>query len=185
MHFLSDHPEIPIGVHLTVISDPLDYRWGPVTWWEKVPSLVDSHGYFYNFEAMPVLRAQAKLDELEVEFRAQIESVLAAGFNPTHLDWHALRFGERMDIFDLMIWLAKEYGLALRVIEPSMIEKLQGQGLPTIDHAFLDSYGMDPRTKFARYAQIAARAARRLERVGSSSGAGRRRAADPGACQSP
>ena len=31
IHFLSDHPEIPFGVHLTVISDPVDYRWGPLT----------------------------------------------------------------------------------------------------------------------------------------------------------
>ena len=31
MHFLADHPEIPFGVHLTVISDPADYRWGPLT----------------------------------------------------------------------------------------------------------------------------------------------------------
>ncbi len=41
MHFLADHPEIPFGVHLTVISDPTDYRWGPVTSIGLVPSLVD------------------------------------------------------------------------------------------------------------------------------------------------
>jgi predicted glycoside hydrolase/deacetylase ChbG (UPF0249 family) len=44
--------------------------------------------------------------------------VLTAGLQPTHLDWHALRFGSRTDIFDLMIRLAKKYGLALRVIDP-------------------------------------------------------------------
>lgn len=154
MHFLADHPEIPFGIHLTVISDPLDYRWGPVTSWEKVPSLVDPTGYFYNFDAMPVLRAQAKLDQLEVEFRAQIETVLAAGLKPTHLDWHALRFDDRTDIFDLMIRLAIEYGLALRVIGRPSIEKLQSQGLPTIDYDFLDSYGIDPSMKSALYAQL-------------------------------
>jgi len=154
MHFLTDHPEIPFGIHLTVISDPFDYRWGPVTSWEKVSSLVDPTGYFYNFDAMPVLHAQAKLDQLEVEFRAQIETVLAAGLEPTHLDWHALRFGDRTDIFDLMIRLAIEYGLALRVIGRPSIEKLQSQGLPTIDYDFLDSYGIDPSMKSARYAQL-------------------------------
>ena len=46
MHFLAGHPEIPFGIHLTVISDPLYYRWGPVTCWEKVPSLVDAEWVF-------------------------------------------------------------------------------------------------------------------------------------------
>jgi predicted glycoside hydrolase/deacetylase ChbG (UPF0249 family) len=157
---LAGHPEIPFGIHLTVISDPVDYRWGPITPREKVPSLVDQAGYFYNFEAMPVLLAQAKLAELEVEFRAQIESVLAAGLHPTHLDWHALRLGDaqrmgdRADIIDLMIRLAKEYGLALRVIGRHSIRKLQQQGFPTSDYDFLDSYLIDPSTKPARYAQL-------------------------------
>ena len=154
MHYLADHPEIPFGIHLTAISDPLDYRWGPVTSREKVRSLVDRAGYFYNFEAMPVLLAHVKLDQLEVEFRAQIEAVLAAGLKPTHLDWHALRFGDRTDIFDLMIRLAKEYGLALRVIGRPSIEKLQSQGFPTSDYDFLDSYSIDPTIKPARYAQL-------------------------------
>jgi len=154
MRFLSEHPAVPFGVHLTVISDPRDYRWGPVAPREKVPSLVDSAGYFYDFDAMPLLRARARWEELEIEFRAQIETVLAAGLQPTHLDWHALRFGERTDIHNLMIQLAKEYGLALRVIGPSTIARLQAQGYPTIDTMFLDSYGLDPATKVDHYAQL-------------------------------
>ncbi|MRR31250.1 ChbG/HpnK family deacetylase [bacterium] len=154
MHFLKDHPEIPFGIHLTIISDPTDYRWGPITSRDKVPTLVDASGYFYNFDAQPVLRTQAKLGQLELEFRAQIETVLVAGLKPTHLDWHALRFGDRMDILDLMIRLAMEYGLAMRVIGQETIEKLQNQGYPTIDDSFLDSYGLDPNSKFEHYAQL-------------------------------
>jgi chitin disaccharide deacetylase len=108
MHFLADHPEIPFGVHLTVISEWGDYRWGSLTSREKVPSLIDTAGYFYNFEHMPAFLAQVKLDQLEIEFRAQIEAVLAAGLTPTHLDWHALRIGGRVDIADLMLRLAKD-----------------------------------------------------------------------------
>jgi predicted glycoside hydrolase/deacetylase ChbG (UPF0249 family) len=154
MHFLADHREIPFGVHLTVIGDSLDYRWGPLTSREKVPSLIDQAGYFYNFEAMPAFLAQLKMDRLEVEFRAQIEAVLAAGFRPTHLDWHALRIAGRPDIFSLMIRLAKEYGLALRLMGRALIEKMQAQGLPTIDYDFLDSYLLNPVHKTARYAQL-------------------------------
>jgi predicted glycoside hydrolase/deacetylase ChbG (UPF0249 family) len=154
MRFISDNPDIPFGVHLTVIGDTEDYRWGPVTSREKVSSLVDNAGYFYSFERMPEFLAQARLDQLEVEFRAQIEVVLAAGLKPTHLDWHSLRIGGRADILEMMFRLAKEYGLALRVVGRSLIEKLQSQGLPANDFDFLDSSSLDPVNKSARYAQL-------------------------------
>ena len=154
MHFLAGHPEIPFGVHLTVISDWVDYRWGPVSPREKVPSLIDKAGYFYNFEHMPEFLAQVRLDQLEMEFRAQIEAVLAAGLKPTHLDWHSLRIGGRADIFDVMLRLAREYGVALRVAGRSWIEKVQSQGFPTNDYDFLDSYLLDPADKSARYEQM-------------------------------
>ncbi len=154
VHFLKDHADVPFGVHLTVVSDPVDYRWRPLTSREKAPSLVDREGYLYNFETIHAILDQLRLSELEVEFRAQIEAVRAAGLQPTHLDWHALRFGRRTDIFDLMARLAAEYGLALRVIGRAAIERLQRQGLPTIDYDFLDSYGIDPLQKGAIYARL-------------------------------
>lgn len=154
LHFLADHPKVAFGVHLTVISEWPHYRWGPVTSRDKVPSLIDEAGYFYTFQRMPELLAQVRLDQLELEFRSQIETVLAAGLEPTHLDWHALRIGGRADIVALMVRLAKDYGLALRVFGQSTIEDLQRRGLPTNDYDFLDSYLLDPVDKQARYAQL-------------------------------
>jgi len=154
MHFLRDHPDIPFGVHLTAICDSDDYSWTPVTSWEKVPSLVDKTGHFYRPDRFPGFLDQFSLDQLLLEFRAQIETVLAANLKPDHLDWHYLRIGGRTDIFDLMIRLAKEYGLALRVMGRALIEKLQSQGLPTIDYDFLDSWMLDPVNKPARFAQL-------------------------------
>ncbi|MFW6030417.1 MAG: polysaccharide deacetylase family protein [Halanaerobiales bacterium] len=147
MRFLILHPEISFGIHLTVISEWANYRWRPVSSREMVPSLLDETGYFYNFERMSELLTQVKLDQLETEFRAQIEIVLKAGLRPTHLDWHALRIGDRKDIFNLMYKLAKEYGLALRVRGQSIIEEIQRKGLPTSDYDFLDSYVLDPLDK--------------------------------------
>ncbi len=156
IHLLKAHPDMAFGVHLTVICDTVHYKFGPLTPKYKVPSLIDEAGYFYSFERMAEFLVQAKLAELETEFRAQIETVLAAHTlrKPTHLDWHCLRFGGRLDIFDLLLGLAKEYGLALRVVGQPLIEKVQGQGLPTSDYDFMDSFRIDLVDKPARYAQM-------------------------------
>jgi predicted glycoside hydrolase/deacetylase ChbG (UPF0249 family) len=154
MEWLRDNPDIAFGVHLTAIGDTENYRWQPVSSREKIPSLVDERGFFFTSEHIPEFMAHARLDELEVEFRAQIETVLAAKLKPTHLDWHSLPIAKRPDMYDLMLGLAKEYGLALRVVGRSFIEKVQSQGLPTNDNDFLDSYRMDQQDKSARFAQI-------------------------------
>lgn len=154
MHILADHPEISFGIHLTVISDWVDYRWGPVAPREKVPSLINADGYFYNFEQMPRFLAQVNFEELALEFRSQIAAVLSAGLKPTHLDWHSLRIDNRPDISDVMLKLAREYGLALRVRGREQIEKVQRMGLPVNDYDFMDSYMLDPVDKASRYIQM-------------------------------
>lgn len=154
MQLLKENPDIPFGVHLTVTSNTFNYRWGPLTSKGKVPSLIDEAGYFYSDERIPEFLAQANLDELEVEFRAQIKAVLAAQLKPTHLDWHCLPDGGRADIFDMTLGLAKEYGLALRIHDRPLAAKLQRVGLPTNDYDLLDSYGLDTVNKSARYAQM-------------------------------
>lgn len=143
VQFLGEHPEIPHGVHLTVMADPTAYRWGALAPAEKVPSLLDRAGYFYNFDDLHARLAQVSRAELEIEFRAQIEAAFAAGLRPAHLDWHALRItahGANSDIFDLLLRLAREYGLALRVMGAANIARLRALGLPAADHDFIDSF---------------------------------------------
>lgn len=154
MRLLKEQPDIPFGVHLTVICEFSAYRWGPLTSKNKVPSLIDEAGYFYRLDRLQELLAQAKLDEVAAEFRAQIEAVLAAQLQPTHLDWHCLRDGGRADIFEMTLGLAKEYGLALRLHEQSSAEQCRRAGLPTTDHDVLDSYALNTVGKAARYAQL-------------------------------
>ena len=153
-HLLAQNPDLAFGVHLTVICDTVNYKFGPLIPKEKVPSLIDESGYFFSFERMGEFLAQAKLDQLETEFRAQIESVLVTHLTPAHLDWHCIRFGHRTDIFDLMVNLAKEYRLALRVVGQPMIAQVQSQGLPTNDYDFMDSFGINLVDKSTRYAQM-------------------------------
>lgn len=152
IHLLQENPDIAFGVHLTAICEMVNYGWGPLTPKEKVPSMIDDRGYFYSLERMPEFLKVAKLDEVEVEFRAQIEMVLAANLNPTHLDWHCMYDGGRWDIFDMTVGLANEYGLAVRVGEQP--DRLRSQGLPTNDHGFVDSFNLDIVDKSALYAQM-------------------------------
>lgn len=154
MQLLSEHPDLSFGVHLTVVCELPHYRYGPLTSRDKVPSLVDESGCFYMEDRIPQWLAQVKLSELETEFRAQIEAVLAVGLKPTHLDWHCLYNGGRADIFALTVKLAQAYGLAVRVFDRSTGGALQQKALPTNDHDVLDSYGLAIVEKSAHYAQL-------------------------------
>lgn len=150
MDLLREHPAIPFGIHLTLVSELPELRWGPLS--SDVPSLLDEDGVFPTHSRIPQLLAGAKLDEVEREFRAQIDAVVGAGPAPTHLDWHCIADGGRADIFELTVALAAEYGLAVRVWLER--DELRSRGLPVIDHDFLDSFGIELDGKAERYAAL-------------------------------
>lgn len=155
MDLLRQRPQVPFGIHLTLVCELARHRWGPVTAKGYVPSLLDESGEL--FAPAPGQRArllaQARLEEVEAEFRAQIDTVADAGLAPTHLDFHCLADGGRADILDLTMALAQEYGLAVRVwLEPGR-HKARRRGLPVVDNDFLDSFALDLDHKTARYAQ--------------------------------
>lgn len=156
MKLLSRRPQIPFGIHLTLVCEMPDIPWGPLSAKEHVSSLLDPAGAL--FSPTPVGRAallgQARLDEIELEFRAQIHAVADAGLTPTHLDFHCLADGGRDDILDLTVVLAAEYGLAVRVwLEPGR-HAMRERGLPVTDNDFLDSFSLGIEGKAARYAQM-------------------------------
>ena len=41
MRQIRDHPDIACGIHLTVVSEFADHRWGPLTPRDRVSSLLD------------------------------------------------------------------------------------------------------------------------------------------------
>jgi hypothetical protein len=73
-------------VHLTLTSEWLGYRWGPVAVRSRASGLLDADGYFHR----DCLALRAAVDPLaaEEEMRAQLERALAAGMDVTHLDTH-------------------------------------------------------------------------------------------------
>jgi len=156
MRLLRWRPEIPFGIHLTLVCDTTQYRWSPLAAKEKVPSLLDDAGELFTPTpaGRSALLARARLDEVELEFRAQVNAVADAGLTPTHLDFHCLADGGRDDILDLTAALAAEYGLAVRVWLGPGRQKMRQQGLPVTDNEFLDSFSLDIDGKPARYAQL-------------------------------
>ncbi|HEX3812740.1 MAG TPA: polysaccharide deacetylase family protein [Mycobacteriales bacterium] len=154
MELLRDRPEISFGIHFTLVCDSPGYRWGPVVPKAKIRSLLDDNGELFTNDRRTQLLAQARIDEVELELRAQVSVAIDAGLAPVHLDWHCLADGGRDDILDLTLELAEEYGLAARVWLDRGRAKARQHGWPVVDHPFLDSYSIDTEGKSARYAEL-------------------------------
>lgn len=151
VQILTDRPELAFGIHLSLVTDFPTQRWEPLTGGR---SLLDAHGRLFTSDTTDGVVAAARIEEVEAEFRAQIERVFEAGLTPTHLDWHCLADGGREDIFDLTLDLATEYGVAMRAWLPPARAKLQARGLPVVDHDFLDSFSLPLDGKADRYERL-------------------------------
>lgn len=77
---------LDVGVHLTLNAEKTNYRWRPVSGVGTSSGLVDDDGYLWRRVADT--RANAHPDAVETEWRAQIDTALAAGIDVTHLDAH-------------------------------------------------------------------------------------------------
>lgn len=140
MRWLARHPEVSLGVHLTLVNDLPGAIWQPVSPPERVPTLVDDRGCFRPLPELEATLAGADLGEVELELRAQLELVLTAGLRPTHLDFHCLYDGGRPEVYGAALRLAREHGLAVRACTSPWVERLQATGLATNEHPLLDSY---------------------------------------------
>ncbi|WP_206061558.1 ChbG/HpnK family deacetylase [Nonomuraea basaltis] len=154
MGLLRERPEIPFGIHLTLVCELPGRPWGPLADRDRVASLLDETGGLFTYDRIPELLDRARIDQVEIEFRAQINAVLDAGLAPTHLDWHCLADGGRADVFELTMALAGEHGLAVRAWQDRSRRLLRERGLPVVDHGFLDSFALDLDGKAAAYARL-------------------------------
>jgi chitin disaccharide deacetylase len=111
--YARSHPEADFGLHLTLTSERVYYRWGPVAAHNSVPSLVDSNGYFHHdWDQHPRIDPR----DVETELRAQIERALAMGVRPTHFDSHQYRLIENgKEIFQVFLRLGHEYNVPIFV----------------------------------------------------------------------
>ena len=135
--YAKSHPEMDFGLHLTLTSERVYYRWGPVASADKVRSLLDENGYFHHDWT-----TTTKIDpqEVEVELRAQIDRAYAMGIRPTHFDSHQYRLDSTgKALFEVALRLAHQYKLPFFVTRDwfkndPYIEKTLGPNDVVIDH---------------------------------------------------
>jgi predicted glycoside hydrolase/deacetylase ChbG (UPF0249 family) len=112
--YAKSHPDIDFGLHLTLTSERVYYRWGPVASKDKVPSLIDENGYFHHDWS-----AATKISprEVELELRAQIDRAYAMGIRATHLDSHQYRLYQNdKELFEVALRVAHDYKLPIFVV---------------------------------------------------------------------
>jgi chitin disaccharide deacetylase len=111
-----EHPNADLGIHLALTSEWTDLRWGPVSGAGRVPSLVDSHGYF-PLDTPDVVQ-NAKTSDVEYELRSQIDRAKNAGIQVTHLDMHMAGMVASPELFGAYRKLRDDYKLPI-LLEPS------------------------------------------------------------------
>jgi len=80
------HPQVDVGVHLTLNSEWNEYRWGAISTHDPASGLIDQEGYFHRLGAD--VHLHASLPAIQAELQAQLDRALAAGIDVTHVDSH-------------------------------------------------------------------------------------------------
>lgn len=105
------HPNThDFGLHLVLSSEWKHYKWGPVSTTNKVPSLLNEHGYFHEG-----CQSDINIKEVEIELRAQIDRAYAMGIVPTHLDSHMGCLLQTQELIEVYLKMGKVYNLPVMV----------------------------------------------------------------------
>ncbi len=114
---LAENPGVDVGIHLAITSEWDNVKWRPLT---RCPSLVDEDGYFWpmvnpnpNYPGRAIADNPWKLEEVEREFRAQIELGLKKIPRVSHVSGHMGCTGLSPETRAMTVRLIKEYGLEL------------------------------------------------------------------------
>jgi predicted glycoside hydrolase/deacetylase ChbG (UPF0249 family) len=84
--FCRQHPQVDLGVHVTLTCEWDTYRWGPISTRNNTSGLLDEEGYFYRLSE--AVQEHGDPDAVQVEMTAQVDKALEAGINVTHADTH-------------------------------------------------------------------------------------------------
>lgn len=113
---LRENPGIDIGLHLTITNEWDNIKWRPLTY---CPSLTDKNGYFFpmiqqnpNYPGLAIKENKWKIEEIEQEFRAQIELTLKNIPHLSHLSGHMESTTFDKKVSEMVRRLAAEYNLS-------------------------------------------------------------------------
>lgn len=82
------HPDVDMGVHVTLTAEWDAYRWAPVSTTDPASGLLDAEGYLHRRQ--PAVMAGATPEAVYTEISAQVARAVAAGIDVTHMDAHML-----------------------------------------------------------------------------------------------
>jgi predicted glycoside hydrolase/deacetylase ChbG (UPF0249 family) len=130
-----EHPDLDLGLHLTLTSEWRWYRWGPVADRSKVRGLIDPDGYLWK--SVEGVAAKASAGEVEAEVRAQVERAIAKGTRPGHIDTHMGTLYARPDYTRAYMKVAQEFHIPAMVIEqtPEISARFRKLGYPITDES--------------------------------------------------
>jgi len=123
VNILKENPEIEAGVHLTLTSEWMNYRWGPVGPIKNNSTIIDKDGYFYHrteknsvFDKIfdsnyCIARAKIDLEEVRIELKAQIEKAIEKIPWINHTSCHMGAAVATPELKHMVEELVKEYGL--------------------------------------------------------------------------
>ena len=111
--YISEHPDLDVGIHLVLARDNIEPKWKPILPPKEIPTLVESDSAFST--SIWWVFWQAGGSDIEKELEAQIQAVLSRGIDPTSLSFHK-GFFQMHDpkTFSIVIKLAKKYNLPVR-----------------------------------------------------------------------
>lgn len=107
--FARAHPELDLGLHLTLTSEWIPYRWGPVST-QPVLSLRDKDGYLPPTEGQAA--AQDNPADVALEIKAQITKAQKAGVKFTHFDTHMGTLFQTPQLFQVYQQAGHDYHVA-------------------------------------------------------------------------
>ena len=112
---LEQNPGLDVGVHLAITSEWDNIKWRPVS---DCPSLQDPDGYFYpmvfpnkNYPGQSIRENPWKIEDVEKEFRAQIEMALKKIPQISHISGHMGCSNLSYEVRAMTKRIAREYKL--------------------------------------------------------------------------